>query len=35
MKFEKIVLDTNIYIAFKRTFVADIVFEHSKTIYSC
>ena len=35
MNFDRIVLDPNIYIAFKRTFIADIFFEHGKTIYSC
>ena len=35
MKFDRIVLDTNIYIAFKRTLIADIFFEHGKIIYSC
>lgn len=35
MSFDRVVLDTNIYIGFKRTFIADIFFEYGKTIYSC
>lgn len=35
MKFDRVVLDTNIYIAYTRVFIADIFFEYGKTIYSC
>jgi predicted nucleic acid-binding protein len=35
MNFDRVVLDTNIYISTRRVFIADIFFKYGKTIYSC